>query len=239
MTQGGHFVKPIRTIGALVATAALAAPATAAAHITVQPNTAAAGGFTRLDVRVPNERDDASTTKVQLQLPDGFVFASYEPTPGWTVKVDKKTLDKPIQTDDGEVTEQVSEITWTGHGAQGRIPPGAFRDFGLSVQVPGKEGDELTFKAIQAYSSGEIVRWIGDESSDTPAPKVTVTAAAGEEHAAAPATPAPSEPASATASDDGGSDTLSVVALVVGALGLVAGGTALMASRRSLSHSRA
>lgn len=220
-------MKPIRTVAALLAAAALAAPAVASAHITVQPNTAPEGGFTRLDVRVPNERDDAATTKVQLRLPDGFAFAFYEPVPGWTVEVDKTKLDQPITTDDGEITEQVTTITWTGHGSQGRIRPGAFRDFGLSVQVPGEAGDELTFKAVQTYSSGEIVRWIGPEGSDTPAPEVTVEAAAAEGgHAAA-------QPASATPSDDSGIDTLSIVALVVGALGLLAGGAALLAGRRS------
>ena len=48
----------------------------------VQPDTGPAGGFTRLDVRVPNERDDAGTTKVDVQLPPGFIAASYEPVPG-------------------------------------------------------------------------------------------------------------------------------------------------------------
>ena len=64
---------------------------------------------------------------------------------------------------------------------------GAFRDFGLSVQIPGKAGDKLTFKALQTYSDGEVVRWIGPEGSDTPAPIVTVEAAdAGATHAAPP-----------------------------------------------------
>ena len=56
----------------VAAAALLAAPAAAQAHVTLQPNEAPAGGFTRLNVRVPTERDDASTTKVDLQLPDGF-----------------------------------------------------------------------------------------------------------------------------------------------------------------------
>jgi uncharacterized protein len=216
-------VKRTRSIGALAAAVALALPAAAGAHVTLQPNTAPEGGFTRLNVRVPNERDDAATTKIQLKLPDGFVFASYEPVPGWTVKVAKAKLAEPIKTDDGEVTEQVSTITWTGHGAQGRIPPGAFRDFGLSVQVPGKTGDALTFKAVQTYSNGEVVRWIGPEGSDNPAPTVTVQAAGAS--AAAPA-------AADTSSGDSGSDTLSIVALIVGALGLLAGCAALIVRPR-------
>lgn len=208
----------IRTAAALVAVGALALPAVADAHVTVQPKTVPAGGFTRLDVRVPNERDDADTTKVRLRLPPGFAEASYEPVPGWTVRVDKTRLAKPIETDDGEVTEQVSEITWTGHGAQGRIPPGAFQDFGLSVQVPGKAGDTLTFKALQTYGNGQVVRWIGPEGSDTPAPTMRVVSASA-------GTPAAATPAG------GGSDAMAIVAIVLGALGLLAGGAALVATR--------
>lgn len=174
--------------------------------------------------------DNADTTKVQVKLPDGFASASWEPTPGWTVAVKKTKLAKPIKTDDGEVTEQVSQITWTGHGSQGKIPPGAFQDFGLSVQVPGKAGDTLTFKALQTYSNGQLVRWIGPESSDHPAPTVTVVAdntgtPAQSSVPAAPATPA-------NDGGTGGSDALAVVALIVGAFGLAAGSAALIAARR-------
>jgi uncharacterized protein len=218
-------------IAAATVVAALALPAAADAHVTLQPKTAPAGGFTRLDVRVPNERDNASTTKIELQLPDGFAEASYQPVPGWTVKVEKAKLATPIKTDDGTVTEGVKQITWTSK--QG-IPPGAFQDFGLSVQVPGKAGDTLTFKALQTYSNGEIVRWIGPEGSDNPAPTVSVTAGADDEHTAGAATPAASAtPAAPEASDSSGSDTLSVIALIVGALGLAAGTVALVAARRT------
>ena len=216
---------------------ALAAPAAAQAHVTLQPNTAKAGSYTRLDVRVPNERDDASTNKVEVQFPDGFASASYEPTPGWDVKVTKKTLDKPVQTDDGEITEGVDTITWTAKSEADAIPPGAFEDFGLSVQIPGKAGDKLTFKALQTYTGGEVVRWIGAEDSDNPAPVVSVN-----DGAAAAATPAPTQaaatatPAAAESSDDGGNG-LAIVALIVGALGLVLGGAGLLAARRANARS--
>jgi len=49
-----------RRIAALaVAAGALAVPAAAQAHVTVQPTSAPAGAETVLTVRVPNERDDA------------------------------------------------------------------------------------------------------------------------------------------------------------------------------------
>ena len=168
---------PRKIAVAAVAALALGVPAAAGAHVTLQPNAAAAGAFTVLNVRVPTERDNASTVKVAVQLPHGFVSVSYEPTPGWTVAVTKAKLAKPVQSDDGPIDEEVRQITFTGHGAEGRIGPGEFMDFPLSVPIPGKAGDKLTFKALQTYSNGEVVRWIGAPDSDTPAPIVNVTSA--------------------------------------------------------------
>lgn len=211
--------------------AALAAPlvlATAAgAHVTLQPSEVPAGGFTRLDVRVPTERPDASTTKVEVQFPPGFTTVSTEPVPGWTAKVARVKLAKPQVNDEGEkITDRVDTVTWTAAG-QGGIGPGQFQDFGLSVAVPDKAGSSLTFKAVQTYSSGEVVRWIGPPDSEEPAPQVKLTAAEGE-GGAAPA--AQQQPASG-GDDDGGSDTLSIIALIVGAAGLAAGIAALLRGR--------
>jgi uncharacterized protein YcnI len=185
---------------ALAAAAALVVPATASAHVTVQPNSAPAGGFTRLDVRVPNERDDSGTTKVAVKFPAGFEFASYEPVPGWKVDVTRNGKD-------------VDTITWRAASGKDAIAPGQFRDFGLSVGVPkGSPGDKLTFKAVQTYAGGEVVRWIGPPDAEEPAPQVTLTAG-GEEGA--------------------GHDALAIVALVIGALGLLAGGAGLAVARRA------
>jgi uncharacterized protein YcnI len=218
-----------------------ASAATAGAHVTLQPKTAAAGAYVVEAVRVPNETDDAVTTKVAVQFPDGFASASYQTTPGWSVKVVKQKLATPVKTDDGEITEGVKTITWTADSKSAGIAPGEFRDFPISVQIPGKAGDMLTFKALQTYSDGEIVRWIGAPDADKPAPTIAVTAAA-DDHAAAAgssgtatteqtAAATPATPAVASTSDDD-SDTLAIIALVVGALGLLAGGAGLASARR-------
>jgi uncharacterized protein YcnI len=211
-----------RTISVLAAAVALLAPAAASAHVTLQPDSAPAGGFTRLDVRVPNERDDKATTRVAVQFPEGFEHASYEPTAGWDVKVTRKG-------------DFVDTITWTATNDQAAIARGQFRDFGLSVGIPeGEPGDALTFKALQSYAGGEVVRWIGPADGDEPAPQVTLTEAEGEHGAAAPHDDeaAASAPAAASGSDDG-SDTLAIVALAIGVLGLLAGAAGLLIARRS------
>jgi uncharacterized protein YcnI len=225
-------------IPAAFAALALVVPASAAAHVTVQPNTAPAGGFTRLDVRVPNERDDEGTVKVDVQMPAGFAFASYEPVPGWSVKITKEKLDKPIEIEGLELNEQIARITWTGDRERGGIiKPGEFQDFGLSVGMPdGAPGSKLTFKALQTYQGGDVVRWIGPEDTDEPAPTVTLTAAAeGGGHGApggAAAEPA-SAPAPSTPAGEDDSDGLAIAALVVGALGLLAGVGGLITARRA------
>jgi uncharacterized protein YcnI len=206
--------------------AALAAPlvlaATAGAHVTLQPEEAPAGGFTRLDVRVPNERDNADTTKVVVQFPPGFLSVSTEPVPGWDIKITKRKLDKPVEQFGEQVTEEVGRITFSG----GSIGPGEFQDFGLSLGVPDKAGSTLTFKSLQTYSNGEVVRWIGPPDSEEPAPQVKLTAA--EDEGGGAAAPAQQQQAAGgDGDDDGGSDTLSIIALIVGIAGLAAGLAAL------------
>jgi uncharacterized protein len=218
---------------AAVVAAALIAPAAAAAHVTVQPTSAPAGAETVLTVRVPNERDDASTVKVDVRLPPGFVSAAWESTPGWSVRAVKQKLSKPIQTDDGPIDEQISEIVWTASGKSTGIQPGEFRDFPLSVLIPGKAGQTLTFKALQTYSNGTVVRWIGAPGSDEPAPQVKLTnASATTSGTAAPSTRKQAAPVAPAAASDNDSNGLSIVAIVLGALGLLVGIAALVIARR-------
>jgi uncharacterized protein len=230
------------TLASAVTLGALAVPAVAQAHVTLQPKSAAAGAYVVENVRVPNETDDAVTTKVAVQFPEGFAAASYQSVAGWSVKVIKEKLATPIKTDDGEITEGVKSITWTASSKADGIAPGQFQDFPLSVQIPGKAGDTLTFKALQTYGDGTVVRWIGAPDADKPAPQVQVTEAAEDHHAsAAPAaggtatTENTSAPAAAadSSTDDSDSNTLAIIALIVGALGLLAGGAGLASARRS------
>jgi uncharacterized protein YcnI len=204
---------------------ALALPiAGADAHVTVQPKTATPGSYTVQNVRVPNETDDATTTKIAVQFPPGFASVSTQRVPGWSVKVTKEKLAVPIKTDDGEITEGVKQLTWTADDETAGIAPGGFQDFPVSVLVPGKVGETLTFKALQTYDDGEVVRWIGGPDSDAPAPQVKLVAD--------PAAAAPGKATAASDPDDGDGDGLAVVALVVGGLGVLLGAAGLAAGRR-------
>jgi uncharacterized protein len=140
-----------------------------------------------------------------------------------------RKLDEPVEQFGEQVTEEVGRVTFTGDGETGVIRPGQFQDFGLSVAVPeGRPGSMLTFKALQTYSNGEVVRWIGPPDSEEPAPQVALTAPE-EEGASAPPPQQPAAPAGGEEDDDGSG--LAIVALVVGAAGLATGLTALFMRR--------
>jgi uncharacterized protein YcnI len=175
-----------RTLVPLLGAALVFAP-TAAAHVTINPDAVQADSFARFDLRVPNERENASTTKVAIELPKGLVEVSFQPKPGWKRSVTKGT------------------VTWQG----GRITPGEFDEFGLSAKVPNDPGAKLTFPAVQTYSDGEVVHWIGAPDADEPAPQVSLEAAAP------------------TTTSDGSDNGRANLALGLGIAGLVAGLLAL------------
>ncbi|MGH2687951.1 MAG: YcnI family protein [Actinomycetota bacterium] len=206
--------------------AALAVPAEA--HVTLNPREAPKGGRARFDIRVPNERPDASTVKVEVQMPDEHVFPTVRvlPVAGWTYTISKKTLATPIKEEDGEITEAVASITWQG----GTIKPDEFMEFPISMGPLPTDADELRFKSIQTYSSGEVVRWIevpeaGRPEPEHPAPVVKLVAATSE--AAPPASPAAATGESATP----GAGGVAAFALVLAILAVIRSMGALMAAR--------
>ena len=152
--------------------AALAIIGVAQAHVTVHPNALPAGGFTVINIQVPNERDNASTVRVDVQFPNGIFIASPAVMPGWKSRVVTKKLSKPVEIEPGfSVSSRVDRVVFSG----GRIGPGQFLSFPVSIKAPAvKAGTLLTFKALQTYSNREVVRWIGNPSADAPAPQVLI-----------------------------------------------------------------
>jgi periplasmic copper chaperone A len=143
---------------AAAAAAMLALPSVAQAHVTVQPGTAEGGGFAVVAFRVPNERDDASTTQVRVTLPEDQPIGSVQttPVPGWKIATASRQLDKPIEMFGEQQDSVVSEVTWTA--TAGGIRPGQFQDFDLSLgKLP--DSGQMVFNTLQTYSSGEKVNW--------------------------------------------------------------------------------
>ncbi len=214
----------MRRIMIVLGLAVALAPAPALAHVTVQPTEATAGSFARFVVRVPNERDDAATTKVEVQLPEALTSVSFQPKAGWTRTTERKDLARPIEVFGERVTQYVASVTWEG----GRIDPGEFEEFGFSARVPDNAAT-LRFPALQTYSSGEVVRWIGPPDSEEPAGRVrTFRLAEGEDQ------PGQLELLAQLTRDDKDGLDLGVVLGAVGtALGVLALAMSSMRGRRA------
>jgi uncharacterized protein YcnI len=96
---------------------------------------------------------------------------------------------------------QIQSVTWSG----GSVP--TEEDALFQFVASGDSAQTYSFKVRQTYSDGTVVDWVGPESSDTPAPVVELKSSLG----------------------GGGSDTLAIVAIVVGAVALVVAVFALLA----------
>jgi uncharacterized protein YcnI len=101
----------------------------------------------------------------------------------------------------------VNTITWSG----GKVPTEEDSVFRLNASAPSAK--TLVFQVKQYYSDGTVVDWSGAESSDTPAPTVRAVSDLG----------------------GGSTSTLTIVALVLGAAGLLVGIGGIFAGRRPVA----
>ncbi|CAM5454574.1 membrane protein [Streptomyces tanashiensis] len=224
---------------------------TAFAHVSVQPQgEAAKGGYATVNIKVPNERDNASTVKLEVNFPLDHPLASVmpQPIPGWKAEVTKSKLSKPLELHGKKINEAVSKVTWTADGS--KIGPGQFQQFPLSLGQLPEDTDELVLKAIQTYDNKEVVRWIeeqkeGAEEPQNPAPVLKLSAASADHHGggAAPSASAGTdekaghddkaagheETASASSATDTTARVLGVVGILVGVAGVAFG---VLAGRR-------
>ena len=139
---------------ALAATVTVAVPA--AGHVQVTPSVIAPADPVLFTVLVPGETE-FGTVKVELKIPPDIFPFSYEDIPGWNRKVVSKANGMP------------DRIVWTGEAA----PDGLVR-FNFLAGTP-ERATEITWKAIQTYSDGKEVAWIGPPNSEEPAAVTVVS----------------------------------------------------------------
>jgi len=176
---------------AIVALVALVAAASASAHARISPDVSVSNELQLYSLAVPTEKEGVTTSKVVLTVPSGFSIDSFVPTPGW-----KRVLQ---QTGSGE-NAVIQKVTWTG----GSVPTEDDALFQFLAEPAGS--GTYAFQVQQTYSDGSIVNWAGSESSEDPAPTIQVKSSLG----------------------GGGTSTLSIVAIALAAVALVVGVVALV-----------
>ena len=105
-------------------------------------------------------------------------------------------------------SEDAKSITWSG----GHVPTDEDAVFRFSATADSSK--TYTFKVRQAYSNGKVVDWNGPESSDTPAPRIDAVSSLG---------------------GGGGTTLLTIIALIVGVVGITLGLAALLTRGRTLA----
>ncbi len=105
------------------------------------------------------------------------------------------------QTGSGD-SAVITKVTWTG----GSTPTGEDSLFQFLAQPASAQS--YTFGVQQTYSDGSIVNWSGPESSASPSATIQAVSSIG----------------------GGGTSTLTIVALIIGVLGLLAGGFAVVST---------
>jgi uncharacterized protein YcnI len=144
-------------LGAVAGLTALTFTASAFAHAEVSPKVAVARELQLFTLAVPTEKENATTTTIELTPPKGFAIDSFVPAPGWKRSVQ--------QTGSGD-SAQITKVTWTG----GSTPTEEDSSFSFLASTGGS--GSYTFDVKQTYSDGSVVEWSGPESSDSPAPVV-------------------------------------------------------------------
>ncbi len=224
----------------------------ASAHVHVIPDSTAAGSYTKLTFRVPDESPSAQTVKVAVSLPLTTPLAdvSAQPLAGWTLSILEGDLPKPVQVEGATLTKAPVKVTWTatGSGDAAGIAPGQFQEFSIDGGPIPEGAKQLAFPVAQTYSDGTVVQWNqpqppGSDEPEHPLPAFAVTPAvpgADDDQAVPPigvAAQPSTQPAASTAAQNsagsgGWATGLGTAGLVAGLLGLALGAVALRRTSR-------
>jgi uncharacterized protein YcnI len=150
--------------GVLATAAALVFTSAAWAHAEISPAVVLSKHLQEFGLLVPTEKENATTTSVELTVPSGFAIDSFVPSPGW-----KRT----VQSKGSGEEAVVQKVTWAG----GKTPTG--EDSAFHFLASPNSSKTYDFTVRQTYSDGSIVDWSGPESSDTPAPSVEAKSSFG------------------------------------------------------------
>ncbi len=151
------------------------------AHVTVHPQEAPAGSYTKLTFRVPHGCDGSPTKRLRVQIPEGFVSVKPMVHPLWKIETVKRPLKTPYESHGKMITETVAEVIWSG----GSLPDGLMDEFSISAKLPNRPGEVIPIPVIQECEKG-MHRWIqvaqpGEDpkSLPEPAPLLKLTGGGG------------------------------------------------------------
>jgi periplasmic copper chaperone A len=179
----------------------------AAAHVEPSPEKVPAGTVAKITLSAEGE-ESVPAVKVTVQMAPGVTDVVAHPTAGWKQSVKGRI------------------VTWSG----GKIPDGAVGKFSFTARFPDTAGKVLVFPSLVTYANGDVVHWIGAESSDTPAPRITLTQ--GPKAQPPPPPPPPTTTTSATPAQNDDGDSNNWIWVLIAAAVLAALATIVLVRKR-------
>jgi uncharacterized protein len=210
-------------LAAVLTGAALAATGVAAADPILSPPVVVAGHDQYFTLVATSEPGAGTLTTVEFYPPPDFKVSSFTASPGWH-------RDWTIQSRPGSLLQKA---VWTRENEPGASAEELEEEQdseapGFSFVADPETAKTFSFEVRETYATGLVLSFRGKSSvAFPPSPP-------GTRKHPAPTLIAVAQPPGALAvpTTKSSGDGLSVVALVIGALGLVAGGFALVTSRR-------
>jgi uncharacterized protein YcnI len=163
MTARPHRFRRLAVAAAAGAAALVALPGVAGAHVGAASETT--DGVTTVTFSFTHGCDEAPTTSLRVQLPDGATDVEPQDPPGWTSEVSG------------------NELAWTG----GSIPNGERGTFVATMVLVDPEGTTVFLPTVQGCPDGAEEAWI-DRSEDPEASAAAPRITAGAVVAAPPTT---------------------------------------------------
>lgn len=124
-------------------------------HIVLSEPAALASTSYRATFRVGHGCDGSPTTAIKVLIPNGFQGAKPMPHPGWLLSVKEDKLDKPYKSHGKDITQDVTEITWTASAREHALPEAHYDEFVLRGGLPAQAGP-MWFKLVQTCEKGSI-----------------------------------------------------------------------------------
>ncbi len=152
-----RFIRSALAVGLSV----LAAPSFA--HIVLAEPAALANTSYRATLRVGHGCDGAATTALRVTIPAGMRGAKPMPKAGWVLAIKTGKLDKPYDDHGEQISEGVTEISWTAASRDNWLPDAWYDEFVLRGSLHAEAGS-MWFKVLQTCSVGST-NW-----AEVPAP---------------------------------------------------------------------
>jgi periplasmic copper chaperone A len=146
----------------------------ATAHVVLEQRSAIAGSYYKGVLRITHGCEGSATTRVTVQLPEGFRGAKPMIKAGWTISAPKAKLAQAYESHGKQITEDVSTITWSA----GSLPDALYDEMAFMGRLPDTPG-KLYFKVLQECEKGRhdwsAIPAEGKKLSDYPEPAAELT----------------------------------------------------------------